>query len=285
MSRVINRKPEWLRISNPKNENREHVNNMLDLLGLNTVCKEAICPNQSECYENKTATFMILGASCTRNCRFCNVAHGAPQEVDVKEPEKIGLATKALGLGYVVVTSATRDDLSDGGAGQFVATIHALRKHCPSTKVEVLVSDFKGDIEALKAVVEARPDVISHNVETVPALYEQVRPEAIYERSLRVIEEVKKLDSNIHSKTGLMIGLGETKNQVIQVMEDLREVDCDILTIGQYLAPSKDHFPVVDYVHPDVFERYKEIALGKGFRYVASGPFIRSSYHADKALR
>ena len=282
---MINRKPEWLRISNRKNENREHVNNMLDLLGLNTVCKEAICPNQSECYENKTATFMILGTSCTRNCRFCNVEHGLPQKVDMNEPEKIGLATKALGLDYVVVTSVTRDDLPDGGAGQFVATIHALGKHCPSTKVEVLVSDFKGDIEALKAVVEAHPDVISHNVETVPALYEQVRPEAIYERSLRVIEEVKKLDSNIHSKSGLMVGLGETKNQVTQVMEDLREVDCDFLTIGQYLAPSKNHCPVMEYVHPDAFEEYKEIALGKGFRHVTSGPFVRSSYHADKALR
>ena len=283
--KVIQRKPEWLRISNRKNENRDHVNNMLNLLGLNTVCKEAICPNQSECYENKTATFMILGTSCTRNCRFCNVEHRSPQAVDAKEPEKIGLATKELGLDYIVITSVTRDDLPDGGAGQFVATIHALRKYCPETKVEVLIPDFKGDLKALKKVAVARPDVISHNLETVPALYQQVRPEAIYTRSLNIIEEVKKMNNTIYSKSSLMVGLGETKEQVIQVMEDLRGVNCDFLTIGQYLAPSKKHYPVAEYIHPEIFEEYKEIALKKRFKHVASGPFVRSSYHAHKALK
>jgi len=282
---MTNRKPEWLRISNRKNENRDHVNNMLDSLGLNTVCKEAICPNQSECYENKTATFIILGVNCTRNCRFCNLEHKSPQEIDVKEPEKVGLATKELGLGYIVITSVTRDDLPDGGAGQFVATIGALRKYCPETKVEVLIPDFKGDLKALKKIAVARPDVISHNVETVPALYQQVRPEAVYHRSLRVLEEVKKLNDIIYSKSSLMVGLGETKEEVIQVMEDLREVNCDFLTIGQYLTPSKKHYPVTEYVHPDRFEEYKKIALEKGFKHVASGPFVRSSYYAHEALK
>ena len=282
---MINRKPEWLRISNRKNENRDHVNNMLDSLGLNTVCKEAICPNQSECYENKTATFMILGVNCTRNCRFCNVEYKLPQGIDSKEPEKIGLATKELGLDYIVVTSVTRDDLPDGGAGQFMATIHALRKYCPETKVEVLIPDFKGDLKALQEVAVARPDVISHNVETVPALYQQVRPEAIYTRSLKIIEEVKKLNNTIYSKSGLMVGLGETKEQVIQVMEDLRRVNCDFLTIGQYLAPSKKHYPVAEYIHPELFEEYKEIALKREFQHVASGPFVRSSYYAHHALK
>ena len=282
---MINRKPEWLRISNRKNENRDHVNKMLDSFGLNTVCKEAICPNQSECYENKTATFMILGVNCTRNCRFCNVEHHSPQEIDAKEPERIGLATKELGLDYIVITSVTRDDLPDGGAGQFVATIDALRKYCPETKVEVLIPDFKGDLKALKEVVAVKPEVISHNVETVPVLYHLVRPEAIYTRSLRVIEEVKKLNDGIYSKSSLMVGLGETKGQVVQVMKDLREVSCDFLTIGQYLAPSKKHYPVAEYIHPEIFEEYKEIALGEGFRHVASGPFVRSSYYAHEALK
>jgi len=282
---VIQRKPEWLRISNRKSVNRDYVNNMLNLLGLNTVCKEAICPNQSECYENKTATFMILGVNCTRNCRFCNVEHQLPQGIDSQEPEKIGLATKELGLDYIVITSVTRDDLPDGGAGQFVATIQALRKYCPETKVEVLIPDFKGDLKALKEIVEARPDVISHNVETVPALYQQVRPEAFYTRSLRAIEEIKKLTNSIYSKSSLMVGLGESKEQVIQVMEDLRGVNCDFLTIGQYLAPSKRHYPVAEYIHPKLFEEYKKIALEKEFKHVASGPFVRSSYHAHQALK
>jgi lipoic acid synthetase len=227
---------------------------------------------------------MILGANCTRNCRFCNVSHNHPDDVDFDEPRKVAMATKELGLEYTVVTSVTRDDLRDSGASQFVATINALREHCPNTKVEVLVPDFMGDLEALEIVVEAKPDVIGHNVETVPTLYEQVRPQADYRRSLKIIEEIKRLDSNIYSKSSLMVGLGEEREQVLQVMDDLRAVDCDFFTIGQYLAPSKNHIPVLEYVHPEIFEEYKQIALEKGFRHVASGPFVRSSYHADEGL-
>jgi lipoic acid synthetase len=280
----MKRKPEWLKISNRKSENRDFVNNMLDTLGLNTVCSEAMCPNQWECYENKTATFMILGTNCTRNCRFCNVEHQSPQRINPNEPKSIGVATKELGLSYIVVTSVTRDDLPDGGAGQFVSTIYALREHCPDIIIEVLIPDFKGDLKALEAVVAAKPDVISHNMETVPALYEQVRPEAIYTRSLKVLEDIKKLETEIYSKSSLMVGLGETKEQVIQVMDDLLRVKCDFLTIGQYLAPSKAHYPVIEYIHPDMFEDYKRIALEKGFKHVARGPFVRSSYGAHEAM-
>ena len=278
------RKPKWLTIPYRENESQESVVELLNVLDLNTVCVEAKCPNLTECFENKTATFMILGANCTRNCRFCNVNHGLPEQVDLEESRKVAMATKELGLDYIVVTSVTRDDLPDGGANQFAATILALREHCPSTKVEVLIPDFKGNLKALEAVVAAKPDVIGHNVETVPALYERMRPEAIYHRSLKVIEEVKRLDSNIYSKSSLMVGCGERLEQVLQVMDDLRAVNCDFLTIGQYLAPSKAHYPVQEYIHPDIFEEYKKIALEKGFKHVASGPFVRSSYGADKAL-
>ena len=280
----MNRKPSWLKIPLQENKNRESVINILNRLNLNTVCREAMCPNQSECFENKTATFMILGVNCTRNCRFCNVQHHAPEIVNPNEPENIALATKELGLDYIVITSVTRDDLADGGASQFSATISALRKHCPNTGIETLIPDFKGDLSALKIVTEAKPDVISHNVETVPHLYDEVRPEAIYKQSLNVIESIKIFNPHIYSKSSLMLGFGETKKQVIQVMDDLRSVDCDFLTLGQYLAPSKQHFPVKEYIHPDEFTAYKEIALEKGFKHVASGPFVRSSYRADEAV-
>jgi len=280
----MKRKPSWLTLPCRKNVNQESVMALLKTFGLNTVCVEAKCPNLAECFESKTATFMILGANCTRNCRFCNVNHGFPEGVDAEEPEKVALATKELGLNYVVVTSVTRDDLEDGGASQFADTIRALREHWPGTKVEVLIPDFKGDVRALERVVAAKPDVIGHNVETVPALYEQIRPEAVYGRSLKVIEEIKKLDASRYSKSSFMVGCGETKEQVLQVMDDLRAVDCDFLTIGQYLAPSKCHYPVQEYIHPDVFEEFRKIALMKGFKHVATGPFVRSSYHAKKAL-
>ena len=278
------RKPSWLTIPYRENENQESVVELLKALNLNTVCVEAKCPNLTECFENKTATFMILGANCTRNCRFCNVNHDLPEQVDDEEPRKVAMATKELGLDYVVVTSVTRDDLPDGGANQFAATILALREHCPDTKVEVLIPDFEGDLKALEVVVAAKPDVIGHNVETVPALYEQIRPEAVYGRSLKVIEEIKRLDANIYSKSSLMVGCGEGLEQVLQVMDDLKAASCDFLTIGQYLAPSKAHYSVQEYIHPDIFEEYKRIALEKGFKHVASGPFVRSSYHADKAM-
>jgi lipoic acid synthetase len=322
----MERKPKWLTIPHRGNENLEYVAELLKTLNLNTVCVEAKCPNLPECFENKTATFMILGANCTRNCRFCNVQHNTADELDLLEPEKIATATKELGLDYIVITSVTRDDLSDGGALQFANTIKALKEHCPNTKIEVLIPDFKGDLKALKTVAMAGPDVISHNVETVPALYKDVRPEAIYTRSLEVISNIKsslmvglgetkdglettpsgdfysksnimiglgntknELETTpsggfIYSKSSIMLGLGETREQVIQVMNDLRNVECDFLTIGQYLAPTKQHYPVREYIHPDIFDDYKNIALEKGFKHVASGPFVRSSYNAGEAI-
>lgn len=277
-------KPEWLKIRVTETPNRQSVEDLLGDLSLNTVCAEANCPNYNECFNNKTATFMILGIYCTRNCRFCNVTSARPQQVDTQEPQHIGEAVARMGLRYVVVTSVTRDDLPDGGAAHFAKVIQEIRKQSPKTKIEVLIPDLQGNLDALKVVSDAKPDVISHNIETVPRLYRQVRPQAQYLRSLDVIEKIKELDSGIRSKTGIMVGLGETSEEVLQVLDDLRARGCEFLTIGQYLAPSKEHVPVTAYIHPNQFEEYKKIAEEKGFLHVASGPFVRSSYHADKAL-
>jgi len=281
----MTKKPDWLLVPHRKNENRKHVMGILNSLGLNAVCTSAMCPNEAECFESKTATFMILGTNCTRNCQFCNISHESPQDVDPNEPTNIALATKELGLKHVVVTSVTRDDLPEGGASQFCKTILALKEHCPDTIIEVLIPDFNGNIDALKMVIDSGPHIIAHNVETVPTLYESVRPKAVYSRSLELIANIKKNNSNIYSKSSIMVGFGETRNQVLQVMEDLRGVDCDFLTIGQYLAPSKRHLPVYEYIHPDIFEYYRKVAYDKGFKYVASGPFVRSSYQAHKAIK
>jgi len=280
----MNRKPSWLLVPHRENKNREYVQGLLAGLGLNTVCQEALCPNQAECYENKTTTFMILGVNCTRNCRFCNVKHQPPEPVDTDESAHIAFATEKLGLAYVVITSVTRDDLSDGGASQFAATIKAVKKHCPTTAVEVLIPDLNGNLEALSIITSIAPDVISHNLETVPDLYQNVRPEANYRRSLMLLDAIKEQNSQIHSKSSLMLGFGEKKEQVLRVMDDLRKVDCDFLTLGQYLAPSKKHIAVQEYIHPDIFDWYKEIAYAKGFKHVASGPLVRSSYRAGKAI-
>lgn len=278
------RKPDWLRIKIRGGRNLHYVRNVLDKLSLNTVCEEANCPNRVECFSKKTATFMILGSECSRNCRFCNVSHGALQPVDPQEPENVATAAVDLGLKHVVVTSVTRDDLPDGGAGHFAAVVKAIKAKDPSMMVEVLIPDLKGDREALGVVVDSKPEIINHNVETVPRLYDAVRPMAIYQRSLELIKNVKELDGQTLTKSGIMVGLGETEDEVIQVMKDLRLVGCDFITIGQYLPPSQAHYPVQEYVKPEQFEKYKNEALKLGFSYVASSPLVRSSYNAAEAL-
>ncbi len=277
-------KPEWLKRTFRDNSNLNYVREMLSELHLNTICDEAMCPNYVECFSKKTATFMILGVNCTRNCRFCNVTNREPQKVDADEPNRVAEAISKLGLKYVVITSVTRDDLPDGGAAHFAATIRAIHASCPDTAVEVLIPDFQGNQEALKIVADASPEVISHNIETVKSLYDQVRPQAIYERSLEVLKNIKLFAPSIRSKTGIMLGLGEKDTQVYEVMEDLRAVGCEFLTIGQYLAPSIEHYPVQAYITPEQFDRYGEIAKEKGFAFVASAPFVRSSYNAAEAL-
>jgi len=277
--------PSWLKIRlKADNKDFDYVEEMLSRLQLNTVCQEANCPNRLECFAKKTSTFMILGAVCTRNCKFCNVFKGDTENVDADEPMHVAQATKELGLKHVVITSVTRDDLEDGGAGHFVKTIELINQETPDTTIEVLIPDFQGDLDALKMVVDAKPEIINHNIETVPRLYPDVRAVADYRRSLELLRNVKKLDLDILTKSGLMVGLGETKDEVIQTMKDLYEYNCELLTIGQYLAPSKNHYPVHEYIHPDVFEEYKNIALEIGFKCVASAPLVRSSYNAAEML-
>ena len=278
------RKPEWLRVKLSDGHGMDYTKGVISQFSLNTVCDEANCPNKMECFGKKTATFMILGSNCTRNCRFCNVHFGKPEVVDAGEPENLAKAVAKLGLKHAVITSVTRDDLADGGAAHFAKVIECIRRLSPQTTAEVLIPDFKGSPSALKTVSDAVPDVIAHNVETVPRLYDSVCPQSNYGMSLEVLKNIKLLNPSIKSKTGIMVGLGESSEEVLQVMKDLRGVGCEILTIGQYLAPSKQHHPVVEYIHPDAFEVYKRIALDMGFSHVNSGPFVRSSYHAGEAL-
>jgi lipoyl synthase len=282
---VAERKPEWLRIKVRQGHNLDYVKSILAKFSLNTVCEEANCPNRMECFSKKTATFMILGSQCSRNCRFCNVSHNELEKVDPKEPENVGNAVLELGLRHVVITSVTRDDIPDGGAAHFFEVIRAIKTRDEKLVVEVLIPDFQGSREALNKVIEARPDIINHNVETVPRLYKTVRPMAIYERSLELLKRVKEADKGIFTKSGIMVGLGEKEEEVIETLKDLRKVECDFLTIGQYLAPSAAHHPVVEYVHPNIFEKYKQEALKLGFLFVASGPFVRSSYNAAETLQ
>jgi lipoic acid synthetase len=284
MDSQMRAKPVWLQKKHIIDPNQDIVEGILKDLSLNTVCREAMCPNYRECFAHKTATFLILGKNCTRNCSFCNVSHCQPQPVDPDEPERVGKAIAGLGLRYVVVTSVTRDDLPDGGAGHFASVIEKTRKLSPSTTIEVLIPDFQGSESALAKVVDAQPVVISHNIETVKYLYSQVRAQADYQRSLNVIKNIGRMNSQIRSKSGIMVGLGETQEQVIELFEDLCSVDCSILTIGQYLAPSREHHPVMEYVKPEVFDGYRRIAMDMGFGYIASAPFVRSSYHAGEAL-
>jgi len=278
------RKPEWLKVKVSHSGTTMEVSRMLKKLNLNTVCDEAACPNRGECFTRKTATFMILGSVCSRNCTFCNVTQGEPEAVMLEEPENIAIAIKELGLKHTVITSVTRDDLEDGGAGHFVKVINAIRNKTPEVTIEVLIPDFAGNDESLRKVIAAKPDIINHNVETIPSLYDGVRPMAIYERSLELLRRVKEIDPEIATKSGLMLGLGEKTHEVELLMDDLRAVNCDILTIGQYLAPSKLHHPVIEYVTPEIFVELGLTAKQKGFKYVASSPLVRSSYHADEAL-
>lgn len=263
----------------------ENVRKMLEVYRLNTVCSAASCPNMGECFKRKTATFMILGSQCTRNCRFCNIINGIPDRVDKDEPERIAKAVAAMGIKHSVITSVTRDDLPNGGAEQFAAVIKAIRKLSENTTVEVLVPDFKGSREALEIVLEAEPDVLNHNVETVKSLYSEVRPEANYDRSLRLLQRAKEIKPDVITKTGIMVGLGETEQEVLELMDDVRSTGCDLITVGQYMQPTGEHLPVHEYISQEQFDKYREEGQKKGFMYVASGPLVRSSYRAEEALR
>lgn len=275
----------WLRRKLPDQRVLDRMDALLEGLNLHTVCDSALCPNRGECYKNGTATFMILGDICTRNCRFCAVKKGKPLPLDPEEPYHVAQAARHLQLKHIVVTSVTRDDLPDGGAEYFAETIIEIKKQLPKSTIEVLVPDFKGSWEALQRVIDAQPEVINHNIETVNRLYRQVRPQAVYKRSLELLRQVKVRDKNIISKSGIMVGLGEEEEEIIQAMKDLREVDGDILTIGQYLRPSPLHLRVQNYIHPDKFEEYQKIGISLGFKYVASAPLVRSSYHAGEILK
>lgn len=277
------RLPEWIRTKHSL-EGLHGMKNLLRRHGLSTVCEEARCPNKSECFLKPTAAFMILGSSCTRNCGFCSVNSNAPQPPEMDEPLRVALASKEMGLRYVVLTSPSRDDLPDGGAGHFAKTIMEIKRHLPGVKVEVLTPDFMGSLSSLKTVLEAGPYVFNHNLETVPRLYPLVRQEADYGRSLKLLHDAKNLAPHIATKSGLMVGLGEGFNEIVAVLKDLRAVGCDFLTIGQYLRPTKNNLPVVEYLPPERFEELREIALKMGFKYAASSPLVRSSMNAEEVL-
>lgn len=277
----IKRKPEWLRVKMQGGLEAKKVKSLISDLSLNTVCNDANCPNQMECYKRGTATFMILGRNCTRNCTFCNVTQAKPDDLDINEPENVAKAVAKLKLEHAVITSVTRDDLEDEGANHFAQVVREIRKHSPQTTVELLIPDMSGKEELLDIILNTNPNVLNHNIETVPELYDVVRPMAIFERSLRVLDYAKKSYPHIHTKSGIMVGLGETEDQVVETLKRLREVDCDMVTIGQYLRPSESHIEVKEYISPEQFDRYKEIAEELGFKKVSSAPLVRSSYHAS----
>ena len=277
------RKPPWIRAKSPADPAVSRLKDVLRENRLHTVCEEASCPNIGECFSGGTATFMIMGDICTRRCPFCDVAHGRPDPLDADEPENLGRTIQAMGLRYVVVTSVDRDDLRDGGAKHFAQCIEAIRRHNPAIRIEVLVPDFRGRMDrALDILIKSPPDVFNHNLETVPSLYRKVRPGSDYAWSLNLLERFKALHPEVATKSGLMLGVGEEIFEVEQVMRNLREHDCDMLTLGQYLQPSVHHLPLDRYVHPDEFERLGELGYALGFSHVASGPMVRSSYHADQ---
>ena len=278
----VGRKPAWIRVKAPVSREYHETRALMRRLKLNTVCEEAACPNIGECWKQKHATVMILGAVCTRACAFCNVATGKPDQLDPHEPEHVAEAIGQLGLKHVVVTSVDRDDLDDGGASQFVRTIQCLRASAPGTTIEVLTPDFLRKPGAIEAVVAAKPDVYNHNLETVPRLYPTIRPGARYFASLKLLSRVKELDPAIFTKSGIMVGLGEERVEVQQVMDDLRVAEVDFLTIGQYLQPTPKHAPVARFVTPEEFEAYKQLAYGKGFLMVSASPLTRSSHHAGE---
>jgi lipoic acid synthetase len=278
------RRPDWLRVRLPGGPNYQELKGLMRGLELHTVCEEAHCPNIGECWEARTATFMILGDTCTRACGFCAVKTGRPLTLDLGEPVRVAEAIERMGLRHAVITSVNRDELEDGGAGIFAGTIRQVRKRSPECSIEVLIPDFMGSEAALAKVMRARPDILNHNIETVPRLYPQVRPKARYLRSLEVLQRAKRLDATVFSKSGIMLGLGEEREEVLQVFRDLRAHDVEILTVGQYLRPSLNHLPIVRYVTPEEFADLKREALAMGFRHVESGPLVRSSYHAASQI-
>jgi len=277
---AVRRHPPWLKVRAPGGPEFAETMATVRTLGLHTVCQEARCPNIGECWGHRTATFMLLGDTCTRNCSFCAVTHGRPLTVDPGEPLRVAHAIERLGLRHVVVTSVNRDDLADGGAGHFAATASAIRARLPTCRVEVLVPDFQGNLDSVETVVASPIDIFNHNVETVPRLYKRVRPGAGYARSLAVLEHASASRDGLLTKAGLMLGLGEEEAELLSVFRDLRRVGCQILTLGQYLRPTAEHLPVERYVTPDEFEMLRNQALSLGFRHVESGPLVRSSYHA-----
>ncbi|MHA1685460.1 MAG: lipoyl synthase [Candidatus Heimdallarchaeaceae archaeon] len=282
MTKVHQKKPEWLRIGKSDREKLREVKAILRSLKLHTVCEESMCPNLGKCFARKTATFLVMGNICTRNCKFCDIKHGKPLPLDPSEIEHVVNAVKILKLKHVVVTSVTRDDLPDGGANHFASITKALKEYDEKLVIELLIPDFKGNEEAIKTVVQSSPNIINHNIEVVPRLYKEVTPQANYERSLKVLKLVKEINEKIFTKSGLMVGLGEKKEEIIEVMKDLRKVHCDILTIGQYLKPPSSTLEIKEYVHPEQFKEYERIGYEMGFKYVASGPFVRSSYNAEE---
>lgn len=275
-------RPEWLKVKAPGGENFAQIKSMLTSKTLHTVCEEAHCPNIGECWHSGTATFLILGDTCTRSCGFCAIKTGKPTFYDELEPLKVAEAVKKMGISHAVITSVNRDELPDQGSNIWAKTIIEVRKLNPDTSIEVLIPDFKGDMECLQIVLDAKPDILNHNMETVPGLYTKVRPQAKYERSLKVLQYSK--NQGFTTKTGIMVGIGETKEEVFGVMDDLKQINVDIMTIGQYLQPSVNHLPVERFVHPDEFAEYKKYGLDIGFKHVESGPLVRSSYHAKNHI-
>jgi len=281
--RETQRKPEWLKVRLPGTPEFNRVRSVLTDLRLHSVCQEARCPNIAECFHSGTATFLILGDICTRNCGYCNVRRGRPAPLDREEPERIAAAVKILGLHYAVITSVTRDDLSDGGAEVFARCIHNIRRDVPGCRVEVLIPDLQGNRDALDVILEARPDVVNHNMEVVKPLFPALRPRGDYQISLNIIKKINDFHVNLVSKSGFMLGFGEEWNDILELIGDLAAVGCERLTIGQYQQPNRDLWPVKKYYHPDEFEELKKIASQMGFRHVESGPLVRSSYHAARA--
>lgn len=284
-SKVKEPKPEWIKIKLTAGEHYQEIKTMMRSKTLHTVCEEARCPNIYECWANRTATFMILGDICTRACRFCAVNTGLPTELDLQEPERVAEAAEQMNLQHCVVTSVARDDLKDGGASIFAETIKAIRRKLPLCSVEVLIPDFLGNKEALQIVMDAKPDILNHNIETVERLSDQVRAKAKYERSLELLQRAKEMYPDIPTKSSIMLGLGEEKEEILQTMDDLRAVDCNIMTIGQYLQPSDKHLYVKRYVTPEEFAELKKEGLARGFSHVESGPMVRSSYHAHEQVK
>ncbi|MGP8214593.1 MAG: lipoyl synthase [Bacteroidia bacterium] len=274
------RKPAWLKVKLPAGENYLKVRTSVDNNKLHTICQSGNCPNMGECWGAGTATFMILGNICTRSCQFCAVATGRPLPADLKEPERVAEAVYLMKVKHCVITSVDRDDLTDGGTSIWAETIMAIRRKCPGTTLETLIPDFKGEPGLVARIIEVHPEVVSHNLETVRRLTKQIRVQAKYDRSLDVLKQLK--NGGMHTKSGIMLGLGETKEEILETIDDLAQAGCDILTIGQYLQPTPKHAAVREYVHPDIFAELKETALGKGFRFVESAPLVRSSYHAEK---